>query len=172
MAAGGAHGWIDDVRRGEGPLYAALALALEAAIRDGRLHPGDRLPPQRDVAGRLGVDLTTVTRAFTLAKDRGLIEGAVGRGSFVRRPPEDEDPILVDLSMNLPPPPLGRGAACAWVVLRLREWGRFNRCMDSHSRLCPPLRAQEQEVVVQELLPAAHLRKDHPVSLEASSCPS
>ena len=101
------HDWIDEVQRGHGPVYAALAQALEAAIRDGRLHPGDRLPPQRDVARRLGVDLTTVTRAYTLAKDRGLLEGAVGRGSFVRRPPEDADPILVDLSMNLPPPPLG-----------------------------------------------------------------
>lgn len=103
----GAHGWIDEVRRGQGPVYAALAQALEAAIRDGRLHPGDRLPPQRTVAMRLGVDLTTVTRAYSLAKERGLIEGAVGRGSFVRRPPETEDPVLVDLSMNLPPPPLG-----------------------------------------------------------------
>jgi DNA-binding transcriptional MocR family regulator len=102
-----AHGWIDEVQRGHGPVYAALAQTLEAAIRDGRLHPGDRLPPQRDVARRLGVDLTTVTRAYTLAKERGLLEGAVGRGSFVKAPPRDADPILVDLSMNLPPPPLG-----------------------------------------------------------------
>lgn len=111
MPADNAHGWIMDVRRGHGPVYAALADALEAAIRDGRLHPGDRLPPQRTVAARLGVDLTTVTRAYSLAKDRGLIEGAVGRGSFVRRLHEADDPILVDLSMNLPPPPLGLNLA-------------------------------------------------------------
>lgn len=111
MASGATQGWIDDVRRGEGPVYAAMALALEAAIRDGRLHAGDRLPAQREVAARLGVDLTTVTRAYSLAKERGLIEGAVGRGSFVRTPPEDADPILVDLSMNLPPPPAGLSLA-------------------------------------------------------------
>ena len=32
----------------------------------------------------LGVDLTTVTRAYAAARARGLVEGAVGRGTFVR----------------------------------------------------------------------------------------
>ncbi len=104
-------GWLDEARGAQGPIYVALAEALARAIADGRLHPGDRLPPQREVAARLGVDLTTVTRAYTLARERGLIEGAVGRGSFVRSPREDADPILVDLSMNLPPPPLGLNLA-------------------------------------------------------------
>lgn len=99
--------WSAGVRRDGGPIYAAVADALEAAIRDGRLHAGDRLPPQRALAQKLGVDLTTITRAYDLAKARGLIEGTVGRGSFVRQPPEDADPVLVDLSMNLPPPPQG-----------------------------------------------------------------
>lgn len=99
--------WTAGVRRDGGPIYAAVADALEAAIRDGRLHAGDRLPPQRALARTLGVDLTTVTRAYDLAKTRGLIEGTVGRGSFVRQPPEDDGPVLVDLSMNLPPPPQG-----------------------------------------------------------------
>ncbi len=102
-----AQSWLDEARGARGPIYVALVDALAGAIADGRLHAGGRLPPQRDVAARLGVDLTTVTRAYTLAKERGLIEGAVGRGSFVKAPPQDTDPILVDLSMNLPPPPLG-----------------------------------------------------------------
>ncbi|MET0295414.1 MAG: PLP-dependent aminotransferase family protein, partial [Phenylobacterium sp.] len=72
----------------------------------GELQAGDRLPPQRLVADRLGVDLTTVTRAYGAARERGLLEGAVGRGSFVRTPPADEAGV-VDLTMNLPPPPQG-----------------------------------------------------------------
>ena len=99
--------WTTRVRRGDGPIYVAIADALETATRDGALHPGDRLPPQRALAARLGVDLTTITRAYDLARTRGLIEGTVGRGSFVRQMVEDADPILVDLSMNLPPPPQG-----------------------------------------------------------------
>ena len=108
MASGpSATAWLSRVDRETRPIYAAIAAALASAIRDGELQPGDRLPAQRLVAGRLGVDLTTVTRAYTAAADQGLLEGNVGRGSFVRRPPDDDDPGLVDLSMNLPPPPDG-----------------------------------------------------------------
>ena len=99
--------WLDRAEPAAGPIYLALLTALEQAIRAGELHPGDRLPPQRAVAERLGVDLTTVTRAYSAAQARGLVEGAVGRGTFVRAQAGDDDPGLVDLSMNLPPPPEG-----------------------------------------------------------------
>jgi DNA-binding transcriptional MocR family regulator len=98
--------WLDRVRSQQGPLYLAIVRALEAALRAGELQPGDRLPTQRAVAERLGVDLTTVTRAYAEAQGRGLTEGAVGRGTFVRAP-QDDEAGLVDLSMNLPPPPEG-----------------------------------------------------------------
>ena len=99
--------WLERVAGGNGPIYLGLLRALEQAIRAGELHPGDRLPPQRAVAGRLGVDLTTVTRAYSAAQSQGLVEGAVGRGTFVRAQAQEDDPGLVDLSMNLPPPPEG-----------------------------------------------------------------
>jgi DNA-binding transcriptional MocR family regulator len=101
-------GWLRHVRAGEGrPIYLALVEALETAVREGELQPGDQLPPQRAVADQLGVDFTTVTRAYGAARARGLVEGAVGRGTFVRRGVLDDETGLVDLSMNLPPPPQG-----------------------------------------------------------------
>ncbi|MGA0606667.1 PLP-dependent aminotransferase family protein [Phenylobacterium sp. VNQ135] len=98
--------WLARVRPG-GPVYLAILAALTEAIRTGELQPGDRLPPQRTVAERLGVDLTTVTRAYAAARDRGLVEGTVGRGTFVRARREEDEGGVVDLSMNLPPPPAG-----------------------------------------------------------------
>jgi DNA-binding transcriptional MocR family regulator len=59
------------------------------------------------VAERLGIDLTTVSRAYAAAAERGLLEGAVGRGTYVRRPAAEDEAGLIDLSMNLPPPPAG-----------------------------------------------------------------
>lgn len=105
--------WLRHAPRGGEPIYLALAQALETAIRTGELQPGDQLPPQRTVAALMGVDLTTVTRAYGLARSRGLVEGAVGRGTFVRRLTVEDEVGLVDLSMNLPPQPRGLSIAAS-----------------------------------------------------------
>jgi DNA-binding transcriptional MocR family regulator len=104
--------WQPRLEVGSGPKYLAIAEALLSDIHTGRLKPGDRLPPQRLLAKALGVDLTTVTRAFNEARRQGLIEARTGRGSFVRRrvDPDQESSAadglpLVDLSMNMPPQP-------------------------------------------------------------------
>lgn len=86
------------------PKYLTIANALASAVERGELAPGDRLPPQRRVAEALGVDLTTVTRAYAQARSMGVLEGETGRGTFVRGAPTPAGP-LVDLSMNLPPSP-------------------------------------------------------------------
>lgn len=99
--------WLAKVQRDSGPIYLNILGAIEAAIRSGDLQPGDQLPPQRHVAEALGVDMTTVTRAYTAARKRGWVEGAVGRGTFITGRGVDDDPGRVDLSMNLPPPPSG-----------------------------------------------------------------
>jgi DNA-binding transcriptional MocR family regulator len=103
-------GWIPQIGKSIGPHYLAIADAIEADIRIGRLAPADRLPPQRVLAQQLGLNFTTVARAYVEAQRRGLIESRVGAGSFVRgeaaaspKPARRRD--LVDLTMNLPPEP-------------------------------------------------------------------
>jgi len=100
---------MPQIENGGGPKYLVIAEALLADVQSGRLKPGHRLPPQRQLAKELGVDLTTVTRAFNEARRMGLIEAHVGRGSFVRgRPSEAPVPAgapIIDLSMNMPPQP-------------------------------------------------------------------
>jgi DNA-binding transcriptional MocR family regulator len=68
-----------------GPVYLAIADALAADLEAGRLKPGERLPTHRDLARALGVNVVTITRAYAEAARRGLAEGHVGRGTFVRR---------------------------------------------------------------------------------------
>lgn len=97
--------WLSSAGDGGGPIYLRIADALADALATGQLQPGDRLPPQRDLAQFLGIDLTTVTRAFAEARRRNLIEAAPGRGTFVT-PGGTDEPIL-DLSMNIPPAPPG-----------------------------------------------------------------
>ena len=68
----------------DGPRYRALADAIAEAIDAGELCAGDRLPPVRDLAWTLKVTPGTIARAYQLAENRGLLEGRVGRGTFVK----------------------------------------------------------------------------------------
>ena len=65
------------------PVYLALAAALEGDIRSGSLATGAKLPPQRELADYLDLDFTTVTRAYNVCREKGLIYGVTGRGTFV-----------------------------------------------------------------------------------------
>lgn len=65
------------------PLYKALAGLLAKAIKDNELKPGDMLPPQRELADFLDINLSTVTRAFKLCEQKGLICAKTGKGTFV-----------------------------------------------------------------------------------------
>ena len=76
--------WQPDLSSHDGPRYQALADAIGYAIDGGELKPGAKLPPQRDLAFRLGVTVGTITRAYGLAEQRGLVQGEIGRGTFVR----------------------------------------------------------------------------------------
>ena len=98
--------WLPQLARQGGPRFLQIADALQAAVAGGALQPGDRLPPQRHLAAQLGVDLTTVTRAYDEARRRHLLEGRGARGTYVAAPKVELAPIL-DLSMNTPPPPDG-----------------------------------------------------------------
>src|SRR5436305_1736063 len=99
--------WKPDIAGTLGPKYLAIADAIARDIEAGALQPGDRLPPQRMLAEALGVDLTTVTRAYGEAQRLGLIEGDGRRGSFVRSKAVEPSGIPytepADAGMNAPP---------------------------------------------------------------------
>lgn len=66
-----------------GPKYMALARAIRGAVQSASLAPGDRLPPVRKLASRIGVTPGTVARTYSLLCDEGLLQSTVGRGTFV-----------------------------------------------------------------------------------------
>jgi len=76
--------WRSELPVGQGKRYQRLADGLAEAIASGRIEAGSRLPTHRDMARRLGISISTVTRAYAELRDRGLIQGKVGRGSFAR----------------------------------------------------------------------------------------
>ncbi|WP_421696425.1 PLP-dependent aminotransferase family protein [Aestuariivirga sp.] len=103
--------WLPQLRR-ERPLYLEIADAIRQDAQAGALKPGDRLPPQRDLAYRLGVTTGTVTRAYAEAEKMGLLTGEVGRGSFLKAPSPSAAPFtpnrretagIIDLSLATAP---------------------------------------------------------------------
>lgn len=101
------HHWVPNIRSMAGPVYLAIADAIAADMHAGILLPGTRLPAQRALANALGIDFTTVSRAYALAREKGLVDARVGQGTFVRHSLLSNDSAasagLVDMSMNLPP---------------------------------------------------------------------
>ncbi|KAA0579962.1 PLP-dependent aminotransferase family protein [Azospirillum sp. Sh1] len=111
--------WQPDLTNRARPVYLAIADALADDIAGGRLAAGQRLPPQRVLADRLGVDLTTVSRAYSEARRRGLLDARVGQGTFVSAPNAPSEgaapapPLraatapaaVIDMTMNQPPLP-------------------------------------------------------------------
>jgi len=59
--------WWPDLSETDKPRYLAIADAIAEDIRNGRLAPADRLPPQRKLARRLNIDFTTVARGYVEA---------------------------------------------------------------------------------------------------------
>ena len=101
-----------DIQEQGRPTYRAIADALERAIGAGDFAPGERLPPVRDLAKKLGVTVGTVNRAYVLAQSRGLLTGEVGRGTFVLKRHDRQSRIrlagesganVADLVVNQPP---------------------------------------------------------------------
>ncbi len=84
------------------PLYRQLADSIRLAIDSGSVSRGERLPATRELAGQLGLNRTTVSAAYALLDDEGLLKGQVGRGSFVARPASSGG-TSVDWEKLLPP---------------------------------------------------------------------
>lgn len=93
--------WMPDKSRIVRPQYLSLASLLEQAISSGQLLPGTLLPPQRALADYLDLNFTTVTRAYDLCREKNLIYGVIGRGTFVAPRQNQEQGSIAELGVVL-----------------------------------------------------------------------
>ncbi len=124
--------WLPELTEGEGPKYLTLARKLREAIGSGALPQGTQLPTVRDLAWRLAVTPGTVSRAYQIATQEGLLSATVGRGTFVAaRVPQlgPRQPLFVERSTGSEPgrvdlrspmlPEVGQSAAIAAALQRV-----------------------------------------------------
>ena len=65
-------------------VYEAVAAQIQAQIAEGRLRPGDRLPPERELAEAFGVSRDSVRDAIRVLELAGLVVPRQGEGTVVR----------------------------------------------------------------------------------------
>lgn len=75
--------WDLKILNTDKPFYKSIADAIERDIQCGILKPGDKMPTHRQLAKTIGVDITTVTRAYQEAEKRGFVTATVGKGTFI-----------------------------------------------------------------------------------------
>ncbi len=86
-----------------------LRRGVQNEIRSGVYPPGSRLPPQRQLATELGINVSTVSRAYKELQLRGLVIGSKRRGSLVTggampsvEPAQPASNAAIDLTVNRP----------------------------------------------------------------------
>lgn len=75
--------WKPDLSKTTGPKYMALVKLLEEDIKSGILKAGTKLPPQRELADFLDLNLSTISKVYKLCEQKGLLSASVGNGTYV-----------------------------------------------------------------------------------------
>ncbi|AQU70316.1 FadR/GntR family transcriptional regulator [Streptomyces niveus] len=85
-------------------LYEQVLDRLRHHVAEGDLRAGDRLPPERELAGRLGVSRASVKQAIVVLEVQGLVEVRHGGGTYLVRDSLDAEPVerLVERKRRLP----------------------------------------------------------------------
>jgi len=92
-------------RAARDPLHRQVYDGLRRAILDGRLRPGDRVPPTRALAAELGVSRLPVLGAYDQLLHEGYIVGRTGSGTFVSDSLPDDALLAARPRHRAPGPP-------------------------------------------------------------------
>lgn len=115
------------------PVYRQLMEQIRFHVSSGLLEPGDEIPSTRALSKRLGVNPMTVSKAFSLLEEEGVLERRSGLPHVVRRRRKDrlQATKLEQLEATLRP-----------VVTKARQLGlkpeeaaeAFRRLLESEER--------------------------------------
>ncbi|MGW3497934.1 MocR-like pyridoxine biosynthesis transcription factor PdxR [Streptomyces sp. NPDC001020] len=102
---------------GPGDLASRIYRQLRDAIVDGRLRPGERLPPTREFARRLAVSRNTVSVAYDRLAAEGFVVARVGAGTFVGTEPVTPPVARPRSRLEASPPGRGVQARAIWQAV-------------------------------------------------------
>ncbi|MGC4853228.1 GntR family transcriptional regulator [Micromonospora sp. DT4] len=68
--------------------YIRVVNTITTQIDEGELAPGDKLPTYAQLAEQYKISVTTAQQALRILRERGLVEGHQGKGTYVAEKPE------------------------------------------------------------------------------------
>jgi len=71
------------------PVYRQLMEQIRFHVASGVLSPGDEIPSTRTLSAKLGVNPMTISKAFALLEEEGVLERRPGLPSVVRKRRDD-----------------------------------------------------------------------------------
>ena len=83
------------------PVYKQLYENVIRLVSFGALKPNDKLPPVRTLAGELGINPNTVSKAYSMLENDGYIYSAVGRGSFISENFDSREAEKIEIKKKL-----------------------------------------------------------------------
>ncbi len=69
-------------------IHEQVIKQLQNLMQQGKLQPGDRLPPERELAQRFGVSRVAIRQALSVLQAMGLVQSRVGDGTFAHNSAE------------------------------------------------------------------------------------
>ena len=132
------------------PLFSQLREAIRRRVADGRLAPGDHLPPVRAIAEKLELSQATVVRAIRGLVREGLLESRARLGTFVREVQFPATEILTYLN------PTNSPLHHVFVSEIIRG---LNDGLGEPSRICPLSMLDAERATAQEILSVCQARR-------------
>lgn len=120
-------------------IYQQIVDQISRMIDDGSLKPGDRLPPERQLAEEFGVSRAAVREALSALGLMGLVEVRPGEGTFVRS--GTEDGLVTPMALLLA---LERDEAIGVELLEVRA------ALEAEAAFLAALRHEPEDLVMLE----------------------
>jgi GntR family transcriptional regulator, transcriptional repressor for pyruvate dehydrogenase complex len=125
-------------------LYEDLGERLGQFARESKMAPGDRFPPERELAHQLRVSRTSVRQAMVVLQAQGFVDVRHGEGIFLRRMRGfgESLPKLLERRRRLPEVLEAREA----LEVKLAELAATRRTRDDLTAMHAALRTMEKEI--------------------------
>lgn len=82
-------------------LYESVIEQIMNLIKNNELKPGDKLPPERELAEKLSISRNSLREAFRVLESRGLIKSKPGGGRFIREIRENDHNNTENIILSL-----------------------------------------------------------------------